>query len=269
MNMQSQYPGVFEAKRKDQSIYYRASLTYQNKHISLGSYNLAIDAHHAYLEGLSCLNNASVGISDFTKTAKFLSFDKWVILINFRDNGLYFSTPIYVRKNYFEYYLSKNSVLLFDVEDLFYYSSHKIIVRGGHMFVNEYGMQFNILNRYGIHSHSVLNRDYRFRNDNPYDFRYENIEIISPYMGVYPIVSKNKLLYQATIHIHGDFIIGRYETIEEAAIAYNKAVDIVKKAGVNKQYTQNYIEGLSPAKYADIYTRCPISNKIKNYHLME
>ena len=30
--------GVFTAKKKDGTIYFRASLTYRNKHISLGSH---------------------------------------------------------------------------------------------------------------------------------------------------------------------------------------------------------------------------------------
>ena len=34
------------------------------------------------------------------------------------------------------------------------------------------------------------------------------------------------------------------------AIAYNKAIDILKKKGVNKSYTPNYIDGLSPSTYA-------------------
>ncbi len=263
--MSTEYPGVFPAKRKDQTPYYRASLTYQNKHISLGSYSTPEAAHAAYLEGCMLLRDRRLSLLQYQKDTHVLSFEKWVILINFRDNNIYIATPIYVRKNYLEYYFNPRSYLLFDAEDLFYYSSHKIIRRGGHMFVNEYGMQFNILNRYGIHSFSVVDRDYRFINGNRNDFRYENIEILSPYHGVYPVREKNKTLYQAKIHIHGDYLIGKYPTIEEAAIAYNKAVDILKKAGVNRQYMQNYIDGLSPATYAEIYTNCKISDKILHY----
>ncbi len=260
--MAAKYPGVFSAVKNDHTPYYRASLTYLNKHISLGSYNTPETAHDAYLEGCKILQDRTISLLHYQKNSHVLSFEKWVILINFRDNKIYISTPIYVRKNYFEYYFTPNCYLLFDAEDLFYYSSHKIIRRGGHMFVNEFGMQFNILNRYGIHSFSVVDRDYRFINGNRNDFRYENIEVISPYFGVYPVRQKNKTLYQAKIHIHGDYLIGKYTTLEEAAIAYNKAVDLIKKAGVNRQYMQNYIEGLSPATYAEIYTKCKISDKI-------
>jgi len=258
------YPGVYPARKKDQTPYYRASLTFRNKHISLGSFLTPEEAHKAYLEGLSLLSDPALTLAHYQSDTHVLSFEKWVTLLNFRDNRLYIATPIYVRKKYFEYYLSPQECLMFDIDDLFYYSSHKILRRGGHLFVNEYGMQFNILNRYGIHSFSVEGRDYRFVNGNPSDYRYENIEVLSPYYGVYPVRQKERTLFQAKIHVNGSLIIGRYDTLEEAAIAYNKAVDLLKKAGVTRRYMQNYIEGLSPARYADIYTKCTISDKI-NY----
>ena len=64
------------------------------------------------------------------------------------------------------------------------------------------------------------------------------------------------------IHVNGNFLIGTYDTMEEAAIAYNKAIDILKRNGSKKQYTQNYVETVSAGMYADIYTRLPISQKI-------
>ena len=42
------YKGVFRAVKKDGTVYYRASLTRHGKHISLGSYAVAEDAHKAY-----------------------------------------------------------------------------------------------------------------------------------------------------------------------------------------------------------------------------
>ncbi len=262
--MSSQYPGVYPSFKKDKTPYFRASLTFRGKHISLGSYTTPEAAHRAYLEGQSLITNQNCTLSDYAENA-FLPFEKWVILLNFRDNRIYIVTPIYVRATYFQYYFSPKEYLIFDIDDLFYYSSHKILRRGGHLFVNEYGMQFNILNRYGIHSFSVKDRDYRFINGDSYDYRYSNLEVISPYYGVYPVRTKDQTLYQAKIHINGDFIIGRYPSLEEAAIAYNKAVDLVKKAGVNRNYMQNYIEGLSPAIYADIYSSCQISDNLIRY----
>ena len=122
-------------------------------------------------------------------------------------------------------------------------------------------MQTNIQNRYGIRSYAVLGRDYRFINGNDHDYRYENIEIINRYNGVTKVLKKNMPFYQAKIHINGDFLIGTYETETEAAIAYNKAVDIVKKAGCNKNYTPNFLD-LSNSQYALIYNALPVSKKI-------
>lgn len=44
--------GAFSAKTKDGTIYYRSSLTYKRKHISLGSFPTEEEAHLAYKEGL-------------------------------------------------------------------------------------------------------------------------------------------------------------------------------------------------------------------------
>ena len=63
---------------------------------------------------------------------------------------MYIPTPIYLRKNYFSYYLSIHRELKFDIDDLFYYSSHRILTRQGHLYVNHYGMQLTLLGRYGI-----------------------------------------------------------------------------------------------------------------------
>ena len=41
-------PGVYKAARKDGTLYYRCSITYQNKHISLGSFEKEETAHLAY-----------------------------------------------------------------------------------------------------------------------------------------------------------------------------------------------------------------------------
>lgn len=74
-----------------------------------------------------------------------------------------------------------------------------------------------------------------------------------------------KPCFKAKIHIKGDFVIGYYQTETEAAIAYNKAIDILKKAGVKKQYTPNYMENVSPSRYADLYNDLVISPKILFY----
>lgn len=258
--MSKNLPGVYTATKKDGTTYYRASLTYRNKHISLGSYETAVTANMAYLEGLELLTNNALSIDNYS-ISKTLKFEKWVSLVNFRDNGLYLGNPIYIRPKFFYYYLSPQDIYTFDSDDLFFYSSHKIMKRGGHLFVADYGMQTNIQNRYGIKSYAVKDRDFRFINGNDHDYRYENIEIINRYNGVTKIFKKNMPFYQAKIHINGDYIVGTYETENEAAIAYNKAIDIVKKAGCNKNYIPNFLD-LSNQQYAIIYNAVPVSSKI-------
>ena len=126
-------------------------------------------------------------------------------------------------------------------------------------------MQMNIRNRYGIKNYAVLNKDYRFINGNTNDYRYENIEILNAYHGVSSFRQNGELLYRTKIHVRGDYTVGIYRTEEEAAIAYNKAIDLLIKAGVKKAYTPNYMEGMSPAAYADLYTAVQISPKIIHY----
>lgn len=264
--MSEKLPGVYEARQKDGTLRYRSSITHKGKHISLGSYTSSGAAHTAYCTARQLLSDASLTLHSYQAEACVLPFDKWVVLLNFRDNGLYFANPIYLRQKYFEYYLSPNTVLRFDRDDLFYYSSHRIMRRGRHFFVADYGMQVNIANRYGIKNYAVENRDYRFINGNPLDFRYENIEILNPYHGVRIRNTKDGIRYAAVIHLNGNYTIGIYERDIEAAIAYNKAIDILKKNGVSKSFTPNYLENLLPSAYADIYSGLKISSKIRNYH---
>lgn len=262
--MEQKLPGVFAAQKKDGTLYYRASLTCQKKHISLGSYPTALIAHAAYQEGILLLTDTSLTLSSYLDH-HVLPFEKWVCLLNFRDNQIYFSTPIYMRRNYFEYYLTPEDILKFDIDDLFYYSSHKIMRRGRHFFVADYGMQINIMSRYGIKNYAVSGRDYRFVNGDNMDFRYENIEIFNVYHGVARKETKKGIRYTAKIHINGNYTIGTYHSETEAAIAYNKAIDLLKKAGVNKNFSPNYLENLSPSAYADIYSKLHISKKITDY----
>ena len=266
--MEKKLPGVYPATKKDGTVYYRSSITHLRKHISLGSYNTPAMACGAYLEATDLLKNSSLTIHDYSPL-RVLPFEKWVSLINFRDNGLYFTTPIYLYKKYFEYQLSPTQILKFDLDDLFYYSSRKIMKRGRHFFVADYGMQVNIVGRYGIKNYAVEGKDYRFVNGDNMDFRYENIEIYNTYHGVSRRETKKGTIYIAKIHINGNYTIGKYDTDTKAAIAYNKAIDILKKAGINKNFTPNYLEGLSPRAYATIYSEISISPKITKYQMNE
>ena len=255
--------GVQKATKKDGSIYYRASITYKNKHISLGSFNDQAQCHEAYLLANKVLKG-TLEIIDWSPHY-VLTFKKWVILVNFRDSGFYFKTPICLHKNYFTYYLAPDVALFFDVDDLFYYSNHPIHQRGGYYFVNDFGMQVNILSRYGIRNHSVIDRDYSFADGNDRNFRYENITILNPYHGVEKEHLDGRLLYKARIHLRGNYVIGRYRDIHRAAIAYNKAVDYVHRHNIShKAFTKNYIEHLSSNDYQAIYATITIGANIRN-----
>lgn len=255
--------GVYRAQKKDDTIYYRSSLTYKLKHISLGSFNTQTEAHSCYLEGIEVLNS-QLKIDEYNKKViKYLSFEKYVSLINFRDNGLYFKNPIYLHSKYFSYFYDINTEYKFDVDDLFFYSKHKIMKRDGHLFVAEYGMQTNILSRYGIKNYSVAGKDYIFINGDLFDFRYKNIQVINRYNGVSKSNKNGREIYIAKIHINGDFIIGKYYNEYDAAIAYNKAGELLVSKGILKNYQKNYIEAISPIEYAARYTNVKISNKIR------
>lgn len=259
------YKGVFRAVKKDGTVYYRASLTRHGKHISLDSYPVAEDAHRAYEEGLRLLSDLSTSLKSYEPGSP-LPFEKWVCLLNFRDNGIYLGNPIYMGQRLFYYYLSPHHVLKFDLEDLFYYSSHKIMRRGNHYFVADYGMQITLTSRYGIKSYAVPGTDYCFRNGDPTDFRRENLEIHNIYHGVRKTAAKNgQYIYTVRIHIRGNYLVGRYATETEAAIAYNKAIDILRSKGVTNNFSYNYVEEIAPSRYAEIYSALTIAPGILNY----
>lgn len=255
--------GAFKATQKNGTVYYRSSITYRNKHISLGSYSTEQQAHEAYLVAKELINNKELTLDSYRVDSP-LDFEKYVSIINFRDRGVYFKNPIYLEKTYFQYFLSPSIVFKFDIDDLFYYAEHKISKRGQHLFLADYGMQVNLLSRYGIRSFAVLGRDYKFLNGDRYDFRYDNIEIINRYNGVHKVKRGVYTKYTAKILVNGLYTIGTYDTEVEAAIAYNKAADIIKKARPGKTFRQNYIDDLSPKDYATIYITLPISDRIYN-----
>lgn len=254
-------PGVYATTLKDGTASYRASITYRKKHISLGSFSEEKTAHAAYLLAFSVLSDQTVKIPDYQLTSP-LSFDKWVVLINLRDNGIYFATPIYLMKSYFLYYLEPEFELKFDLEDLFYYASHKIMRRGSHLFVADYGMQVNLSSRYGIKNYAVEGRDFQFINGDPYDYRYENILILNSYHGVSLMREENTVKYRARIHVRSYYLVGYYDSAIEAAVAYNKAVDVLKKKYPRKNYELNYIAELKASEYAELYKQVRISDKI-------
>lgn len=257
-NMSTHYEGVFTALRKSGESFYRASLTWHGKHISLGSFSSPEDAHAAYLEGRRVLSDPTC-TPDAYGDDSLLSFEKWVCLANCRDNNIYFRNPIYVGRKMFYYYLSPSKALKFDVDDLFYFSSHKIMCRGNRYFVADYGLQVSVASRFRIKPYARPGKDFLFLNGDDTDFRRENIQILNVYHGVTAERKKGQYLYTVRIHVNGNHIVGRYPDEVQAAVAYNKAVDVLRKNGFRKNYAQNFVEELSPSRYAEIYSGLQIS----------
>ena len=260
-------PGVFKATKKNSDVYYRSSINYKTKHISLGSYSSEKEAHIAYNNAKTIIKNSIYTPNNYYDFDFLLDFDKYISIINFRDNNIYCKTPIYLSKDFFTYYLSYDLQLIFDVQDLFYYANHKIMKRGNHLFVSDYGMQINILSRFGIHNYAIKGRDYIFKNGDCYDFRYSNIHVINPYYGVTKITSNTKVRYLTKIHVKGDLLVGIYNTEVEAAIAYNKASDYLKQNGIKKSFAQNYITDISGPEYLKIYKKVNVRYNVIHYTL--
>ena len=76
---------------------------------------------------------------------------------------------------------------------------------------------------------------------------------------------QGRYVYVARIHIIGDIIIGRYKTDFEAAIAYNKATDLLKSKGSTKNYPVNYIDNMDAIQYSITYAKVRISPAIRDY----
>lgn len=254
-------PGVYIDKKKNGEPNYRSSITIEGKHISLGSYKSEIQASAAYSLAYEILNDKKHKLYNYSESYP-IKFEKYISLINLRDNKLYFSNPIYIRKRSFSYFYSPFEELKFDMDDLFYFSQHKIMCRGNHYFVSEYGMQTSVRERFGIKQFAVEGKDFIFINSDSLDFRRENIKILSGYYGVTVIEKHLKKKYKAVIHIKSNYVIGIYNTETEAAIAYNKAADILISNGFEKNFFQNYIDTVSNKEYADIYSRISVSERI-------
>lgn len=261
-------PGAFQAKKKNGQVYYRSSIHYKGKHISLGSFATEEEAHQAYCLAGEIFEKKESRVEQYPKPC-VLSFEKWVVLHNFRDSGFYFKTPIYLQKKYFLYYYSETYVYKFDVDDLFYYSNHKIMKRGGHLFVVDFGVQENILHRYGIRNYGVAGKDFIFVNGDEMDYRYENIEIINRYHGVSRRERNGRVEYVTKIHLNGMIVVGRYPSENEAAIAYNKAAEYLWEQKVEKEFPLNYISDMEKEEYQEIYDGVKIGKKRLNKCLIE
>lgn len=253
--------GIYTTQQKNGSIVHRVSITYKRKHISLGTFRDKEIASIVYAEAKSVLADNAIVVDSYN-SHYHLSHDKFISLINFRDNNIYIPTPVYLKKGYFEYYLSSEQIMKFDRDDLFFYASHKIQQRGGYLFVCDYGSQYKILSRYGIRPFAVYGRDYIMINGDKLDYRYSNIKIINRFTGVKQLNCNGVPSYNSYIHVNGNYNIGTYQTEIEAAIAYNKAVDTLQLSGFSTAFIKNYIPSLSRDEYTDIYKKVKISKKL-------
>ena len=261
----SKYPGVTTAKKKNGEVYYRSSMTIKSKHVSLGSFDDPEMATRAYSEASDIVRKKMYELNDYSDSFA-LDFEKFIMLMNYRNTGILFKTPIYMQSGFFYYYLAPEKFLIFDREDIFFYAEHKIQIRGGYYFICDYGSQYNILSRYGIKNYAKKGIDYIFANHNEDDFRYENILIINEYVGVSVINDGAKPKYECVIHVRGNYIVGRYDDEITAAVAYNKAVDILASKGYRKNYSKNYIQSISTDEYKRIYENVKISGKIIDFN---
>ena len=257
--------GVYKTTKKNGDVYYRCSITKQGKHVSLGSFATSKEASRAYKEAEKLYSDESLNLLNFKSICKTLSQDKAITILNHRDNKMYIKTPIYLRTGFFSYFLEGVGELKFDNDDLFYYSNHRILMHDGHLYVNDYGMQYGILARFGIKNFAVAGKDYDFANGDMLDYRYQNIIVINRYHGVTMVPYGNTYRHETKIHINGEFLIGRFSDDNVAAIAYNKAVDAARDAGITKNFIQNYVVDYSPKEYAEVYTKIELPEKYLEY----
>ena len=82
--------GVYTAQKKDGTIYYRANIHYQAKHVSLGSYATQSEAAEVYTKARALLADPSASLPHvfFQQEYAVIPYDKIVILLNFRENGM-------------------------------------------------------------------------------------------------------------------------------------------------------------------------------------
>ena len=239
---------------------YKLYFVYNKEKIYLGSYASYEKAQEILAEAEALMQDPHHLIPDFSKYK--MDYKKVISLCNFRDNKKYIKNPIYIYTNYFHYYLSKDCILTFDLKELFYFSTYKIHKRGNYLYTQDNVSQKSILSRFGILNHSVVGKDYFFKNNDPYDFRKENLEIIKSYKGVTKKEKADGDIYIASIYIDSNLIIGYYASEIEAAIAYNKAIDLISDHTPQKLFTPNLIPYLTSDEYQSIYSSITVSPRL-------
>ena len=254
--------GIYKTALKDGTPSFRVSFYHNKKHVAIGSYSDEKMAEKALAEAQRLYSDRTITIWNFRNFITAVSVDKCVTILNHRDHNVYIKTPIYLMQGYFLYFLEGKGILKFDNDDLFYYSTHRILIHDGHLYVNDYGSQYSLFSRYGIRNFAVQGIDYDFANGDPMDLRYENVIVINPYNGVRQLDNNGMVRYEAKIHINGYIRLGIYRSIEEAATAYNKAVDFCESHGLKKNLVKNYVVDLSEDQYREIYSKIKLPESL-------
>ena len=79
--------------------------------------------------------------------------------------------------------------------------------------------------------------------------------------------SKDSFTARINLPSGSTVVIGHYDTENEAAIAYNKAVNILRERGCTRNWEINYLEDVSPAEYRIIYARIKIRKTLLDIKL--
>lgn len=255
-------PYIYPATNMRYRVYY----LYKTKKIYIGLYHTYEKALLAY-QFIENIFTSSISLKDYTPDCP-ITFEKFVACINFRDNHMYFKTSIYVQSDHFKYYISPDLYLIFDLKDLLYFSNKRIHKRGDYLYTYIGDQQENILKRFGFNRSMTYLKDYDFLNNNRYDFRRKNIHIINHYYGVSLETKYNKTTYVTRIVLNKkNLVVGHYSSDMLAAIAYNKAVDLVTASSNEYHYSKNTFPFLTRQEYDSLYESLPISKRLTSHSI--
>lgn len=128
--------GVYKTNKKDGSVYYRVSITYKNKHISIGSYDDENTASQVYCTACDILFkpdiyyvNIDLHTSSYAECHIDFPYSKFISLINFRDNGIYIKTPIYLCNKAFCIFLNQEYSYIFHWWPFLLFAPHNYVPR--------------------------------------------------------------------------------------------------------------------------------------------
>lgn len=246
-------------KQSGDTVKYRVYYMYQSKKIYIGIYETSEKAQEVYA-WVDTKMSSGFSLEDYLGSP--IAFDKFITLLNFKNNGAYFSVPIYIFPDHFKYYLSEDFYMIFSLKDLFFISNYKIHKRGQYLYINIGTRQENLLKRFGISNHATYGVDYLMHNGNRYDLRRENIHILNHYKGVQYEDKYHTKTYVARIRTTQYLVIGHYDSELLAAIAYNKAVDYLEKSSSSCSYEKNEFPFLTRQEYQSLYDKVEVSKRL-------